>query len=494
MKLKIGPWRPDLGVYDNPALVNVRNAIPAAGRWLPQPSLGVITEQTITAPVQGLFTAARNNGSLDLFVAFGGNIYRVPSRGGELEVATNSELSDGYSDLPEARWRFAQFGDQLLVTNFFDEIQGLDLVLGGNFQYIADASEDVPRARYIAIVLGIPTVAYTFDPVDLEDGYQVRWCGFTNGLPDSSNWNRSVETQADSQRLSEIGIITGLTGGEFGLVIGESGIALMSRGDNLFRFDTIERRIGCRTPNSVIQYRSATYFWSSEGWARATAQGVQLIAVEKIDRFFAEDRDENFDHKMWATVESRRGHLLWAYCAKGHNGEPNRLLRYAVDLDEWSISDVDIQALGGGKTFGLTLDDPFFNNLDEFTGSLDDPTLWSSLPQTIAVSANRVQAFIGSPMTARFETGEFAFGGEANRSIIRRSMPRGQGGTSTVSFSYRDRVQDPEVWTSDEPAQANGWHRHRVPGRTHRCRITRRGNWADLVDTVILGEGAGRDG
>lgn len=490
-RVPLGPWRPDASPTDNAGLVNVRGAIQAAGHWRAQPGLSTFGQQVITPPVQGLFMATRANGDRELFVCFGGEIFRVTGTSAPLQNVSDPGLSDGYSASEFTRWRAVQFQDTLIATNYEDEVQGYSLVDGGTFLPLADPSGFIPRAKYLAVVKGFVTLAYTSDAIDGEDAFRVQWHGLLDGLPNPYDFTKDASTQADFQRLTEIGIIAGITGGEFGTIVGESGVIVQSFGDLLFRFDVRERRLGCRIPNSIVQYRQLTFFWSPQGVVAFDGNSARLIGVEKIDRWLADDHDEAAAHKMWTAVEFDRGHVLWLYCGKGHNGEPNRLLRYSVELDEWAVSDFNMAALGQGRTFGMSLEDTAFDNI-ETTINLEDPALWSSFPQTVGVANGRLVTFNGPAQTGVFETGEFTFGGEDSRAIMRKAMVRGEGGTSTVSFISRDRFRDAPRVSDVFPEQADGWIRFRVPGRSHRARVVRSGPWVDAFDVNLVGDGLGR--
>jgi hypothetical protein len=439
-----------------------------------------------------VWTSTRASGDIELFVAYEGFVFRVPTRTGALVDITSYDGVDyQFSTLAEARWRVAQFGDLMLLTNWYDDIQSYSLFEGGDLMPLSD---DAPKAKYIAVVRDFPVVAYTNDDVDGEDAYQVRWPGFTDGLPDPTNWERDAATQADSQRLADVGAISGLTGGEFGTVVGEGGVVRMDYGSLLYQFSTAERRIGSRVPNSVNQYRQLTAFWSPEGWAAFDGSAVRMIGAEKIDRWFAEDFDETQASKMWSAVETGRGHMLWAYCGRGHAGKPNRLLRWSVALDEWAVSDIELDALGPGKTFGATLDDDaLFGNLDAFTGNLDDDALWASFPQTVAVAGGFVSGFTGAPLTATFETPEFQAGGEdGNRAILRRAMMLHEGGAAELTLNSRQRFDRPGTWGAVHPVQADGWLRFREPGRSHRARVSLSGDWQTATGLDLFGEPIGK--
>jgi hypothetical protein len=469
--IPLGPWRPDTaGFVNNSGQLNdMRNAIPVQGGWQPQRSLGALSEQTIATPVQGVQVATRTNGGLELFVAANGSIHRVPSRTGALEAA-----GSGFAASASDRWRFVQFGDLLLATNFADDLQAYDLTSGGSF---GDLHASAPRAKYIAIVRDFPVVAHTYDSVDLTDAYRVRWPGFVNGVVDPTSWAYSLTTQADFQRVSDIGQITGLTGGEIGTVVGQQGLCRMSYGGSaLFSFEVVERRIGCRVPNSVVQYRQGTYFWSPDGWHVFDGSAVSPIGNEKIDRFFHEDFDEGSAELMWAVAEDGRGHVVWAYPGQGHGGRCNRMLRFAPELGEWAVTDVVLDGLGPGKSFGASLDDSMFDNLDEW-GSLDDPGLWLELPQTVAVADGTVQAFIGSPMDAFFQTGLLMLN-QDGRFLLNRAFVLHDRGYPAMRIGMGERLDAGTMtWLEPIEQQSDGYMRVRCPGRTHMAELYLYGDW-----------------
>lgn len=486
MRIPFAGWRPDQGRLGAEGLLDVRNAIPAKGQWLPQRGLLPATDQTFTAPIQGIWATHRLSGDYELFAAFGGKIYLVGSRTDALTDVTGSP----YDYDTSARWRGLQFGDLDIRVNGVDETQARDLQAGGNYTDLATGV--APVARYIAQVRDFPVWGYTTDELDGVDAYRVTWPGFTNGLVDPTNWTTG---QSDFQRVQDIGQINGLTGGWFGTLVCEQGVATMQYGGaGLFAFEVKERRIGCRVPTTVNEYRGLTAFHSPEaGWCAFDGAAVRQIGVERIDRWFAEDLDEAYGDKGWADIDSKRGHMLWAYCGKGHGGRPNRLLRYSVALDEWAVADIEMDALGRGKTFALSLEDPFFDDLETFTGNLDDPALWSSLPDTLAISGERLSSFAGDVLTARFETGEFQLGGsEEHRAMARRALILANGGTQRLELGARERFDDTMNWTPQMAPQSDGWFRFRVPGRSHSARVSLSGAWASAQGVDLFAEPLGK--
>jgi hypothetical protein len=483
MRIPLGPWAPDQARLGAQGLLDVRNAIPAKGYWLPQRGLQAATDHTLTGAIQGIWATHRLSGDYELFVSYGGKIYLVGSRTADMIDVTGSPYDyDG-----TARWRGVQFGDLDIRVNGVDETQARDLNAGGDYTDLA--AGEAPISRYIALVRDFPVWGFTTDDLDGTDAYRVAWPGLTNGLVDPTNW---TDGQSDFQRVQDIGQINGLTGGWFGSLICEAGVATMQYGGSaLFAFEVKERRIGCRTPTTVNEYRGLTVFYSPEaGWCAFDGTSVRPIGVERIDRWFADDFDENAGALGWTDVDSKRGHMLWAYCGRGHGGRPNRLLRYSVPLDEWAVADIEIEALGRGKTFGLSLDD--IPDMDLFTGDLEDPALWSSLPDTLAVAGSRLSSFAGDVLTARFETGEFQLGSDETRAMLRRALVLANGGTATLEIASRERFDGPMTWSTPMAVQSDGWFRCRIPGRSHAARVSMSGAWADAQGVDLFPEPLGK--
>lgn len=485
MRVPLPPWRPDGASLDSPYLAGMRNALWGVGGWTSQRALAPVIDATLAAPIQGMWTTRRSDGSLELFAGANGQILRLASKGG---AATN--IGGGYSASPAYRWRTVQVGSQLLATNYANPIQSYDLAVGGSY---ANLGGSPPKARYIAVVRDLVSVAYTSDGVDGEDAYRVRWHGYTSGLPDTTAWALgNPTTQADFQRLPDAGQITGLTGGEFGTVVCEGGVFRYAYVGSpvIYQFDAVERRLGCRVPESVVQYRQMTFFWSPSGFMAFDGSQVRPVGLGKVDDWFAGDLDEGAASLMWATVDLARQHVMWLYPGKGHDGLGcNRLIRYSPPLDEWMVADVPAQLVGPGRTFALDLDDPAqFPDLDAMDLDLDDPALWFSLPQTLAIAGGRVSSFGGATLEGSFELAERSFdGATGRRGLLNRAMIISEGGSPSLSVGRRERWGADMAWSRPYAAAPDGWIRMREPGRSHKLRVALTGDWRKAVALDLFG-------
>jgi hypothetical protein len=476
-------WRPDQDVLNAQSLTDVRNAIPTGTHWQPQKSGAPIGTQEITGPIQGMTTAARNDGSLEVFVVSAGRAYRIPSRTGALQAVASDYYSYATFNTQETtRWSFLPYGGLLIGTNYLDDIQGYDLVGGG---LMVPLSVEAPKAKYIAQVRDFPVVAYTNDPDNGEDPYQSRWPGIVDGVIDPTEWTLATGSQADFQRWHDIGPTTGLTGGQFGTLIGENGVATMQYGGNaLFQFDTKERRIGCRIPNSVTQYRQVTYFAGTEGFQAFDGQKLHPIGAEKIDRWFADDFVVGLQHLMWSGIDYARGHILWLYAGRGHAGKPNRLLRYCPQIDQFTLSDITADALGSGKTFGADLDDEeAFPDLDAGDIDLDDPSIWDAIAQTVMVQDGFLSAFVGAALPGSWETALMQASPDS-RAILTKALVGHAGGAPGLRVARGEQFGDGLTWSTTHGKQSDGYLRFREPGRTHKLRVSLSGAWtrAEFVD------------
>lgn len=484
-RIPFGPWRPDQAVRGaQNVLADVRNAIWAGSHWLPQRDLAPMLAQVLPTPIQGIFTTSRLDGSPELFVVADGHFYRIISRTDRDDLTGLSYTQ--YDQQETTRWRAVQFNDLLIAVNFEDPTQAYDLVHGSPMTAL---SAEAPRARYIAIVRDFPVFAHTADD-DGTNAYRVQWPGLIDGVVDPTEFSPALATQAGFQPLSDIGQIQGLTGGQFGTILGESGVSVMQYGGDPWDFATIERRIGTRIPNSVVQYRQLTYFISPDGIAACDGNAVRMIGTSKVDEWLLSDLDDGLVHKMWAHVEAKSGRVRWLYCGRGHDGTtPNRLLTYSPALDEFSVADVTAQAMGPGKSFAISVDD--IENMDTFEPSLDDPAVWLEQQQTALVRDGALSAFTGEPMTGTFEPAEWQ-ADAGRRAMLTGGMVGHVGGTPSVRVGKVEVLGDDPAWSAVHPRQADGWFRFREPGRSHRLRVSMAGawkqaQWADVYGSLVGG-------
>jgi len=199
-------WLPDQpSILDSVSEAN--NVIPAAVGYGPFKS-AVTFSGTASENLNNCFAAKLDN---DVFIFAGGNTKLFKVDNTDLSLVDESKAG-GYTGTN--RWQFLQFGSLALASNGSEKIQAFDVNSSTAF---ADVSSDAPIAKYITavrdFVVGANIGAGTSPNM-------VRW----SGINDATTWTTTATSQSDYQLLPDGGDITGIVGGEFGIVFLEKAI------------------------------------------------------------------------------------------------------------------------------------------------------------------------------------------------------------------------------------------------------------------------------
>jgi len=278
--------------------------------------------------------------------------------------ATGTVIADNYVGVN--RWNFIQFGDTILAANDKNKIQAWTL---GSSTYFGDVSTNAPVAKYIAVVRDFVVTA------NIDSGVQsnkVIW----SDINDESDWVSGATSQSDYQVIADGGNITGLTGGEFGLVLLERAIVRMSYIGSpfFFQFDTIARGLGCIEGNSVTKYGNITYFLGDDGFYSCDGSTVTPIGTQKVDKwFFLNANPSKFD-QMSASVDPVRKIVVWNFI---NTFGGNSIMIYNWQVNKWSYAETDVDVVASSATAGLTLEamNLYGFGVREFEGEISGTTL-----------------------------------------------------------------------------------------------------------------------
>ena len=483
MKLIAGPWSPDQPAFGNPGLVRAENVIPAANHYLPFPQATSLGISGLSGQAEGMTVATPPTATSPvLFAAFGGRIWRIPGSS-SAPVDVSQDIDYGYSMAVGDRWRWLQYGSLQLAASINAEVQQFDLTnLAGTFADLSGA----PKAQFIA---GIRDFVMLGDVDEAPDGrvrQRLRWHGFnaSSGLPDPTEWTISLETRSDFNDVPDLGEMTGLTGGQFGIALFKHGIARIDfGGDLLFSIPVVDSNIGCEVPGSVVQYGAETYFWSDEGIFKTAGGPAVPVGTERVNRWLQDNFDLSQSDQVWAQPDYSKGIIVWLFPGAG---DMRRGLIYRPAVDQFSnIPTLEVQSLGPTVSFGLDLDDEYeWPDLDTDPRNLDDPRLWVGGflrlgAQTVDNydDAGDLASFDGQPMNALLQWSELE-PQEGGRSAATHALAFHDGGTATITIRSRERVADSLVTKGPFKVQGDGWFRMRACGRFHQPRLELTGTWA----------------
>ena len=458
-KILFGEWLPDQpGVTG--AVTDAKNCYPVSNGYAPFKSEADYSD---AAGTNLLVTfAGKFGGASTLFAAGATQIYKFDSSDASLDAATTT----GYSAVEG--WDITQFGPKMILANGQDKLQAWTLNSSTNF---ADLSASAPIAKYVTVVRDFVVAAN-----DGTDTSKVYW----SDLNDETDWTPGTASQADNQILPDGGDITGLAGGEYGLVFLERAIYRMSYAGSpfFFQFDAISRSLGCISNGSITQYGNLTYFLADDGFYVCDGQSTKNIGTEKVNRWFFDNAIiSQIPTGMSATVDPVDKLVIWKF--NGSFGT-NYILIYSIDLNKWSYADTTATSIAYVLTPSATLEqvDNYNTSIDALDIPLDSRVFAGGQLLFAGVSGQKIIAFSGQPKTAIISTGDIDVG----RSTVMLSKPIVDGGSGSVAISSRDNLAEQVEFGSNVAPDAENRVSLRSNGEYHRLRLTPTGsNWQTAV-------------
>lgn len=441
----------------NPGVVSYTGADPANGDVLYIAGVVGMTQ------VNGLFfTAANVNAGANTFELSG-----VDTTGYSAYVSDGTvQKASIYAPGADGTWRFTQFGSLALIVNGVDAPQKFDLSAGTNWVALGGSP---PVGTFIATVRDFVVMGKIGSTPQ-----RVQWSGFNN----AESWGSALSTQADYQDLPDGGNVTGLVGGEFGLVFSETAVRRMTYEGppTVFRLDKIANDIGCSVPNSVASLLDRAFFLHKSGFYMVVGgQQVVPIGRGKIDRTFWREFDEVNHFRSSACIDPVRGLYIFAYPAGGGSGTPNRLLIYNWARERWTHAEVTCEIVFSGVSqTSVNLEGlDAYGTLDTLPYSLDS-SFWTGALSLLLFAFDtdhKSGSFSGLNLAAIFETGEFN-PGNGRRSVIRGCRPLIDGGSPSISLGARETQQSAVSYGSPVSLTSAGMAPVYGSGRYFRVRAT----------------------
>lgn len=336
-RIIFGEWTPDQpgiagGVTDAVNCYPVANGYAPLSDIEPYPNADTQASEVLLTTFGGKF-----GGQNTLFAASDSKIYKFdPANNNFVDVSK----SGGYG---ADSWDITQFGPVMVAADGINKLQSYNLSSSSLF---GDLSADAPTAKYVTVVRDFLVAANVAGAEST-----VYWSDINN----ETNWTPSPSSQADSQVLPDGGDITGVSGGEYGLIFLERAIYRMTYSGSpfFFQFDAISRSLGCISNGSIAQLSDKTYFLADDGFYVCDGQSVAPIGAEKVNRWFFDNvAIDQIAIGMSASVDPIRSLVLWSI----PTNSGKLLLIYNSKLNKWSYSDVDVSAVAYVLTSSSSLE------------------------------------------------------------------------------------------------------------------------------------------
>jgi hypothetical protein len=462
-KILFGEWLPDQpGVAGN--VTDAKNCYPVSNGYAPVKSevdYSDAAAQNLLITFAGKFSGATN-----LFAAGATQVYKFDSNDASLDALTTT----GYTAVEG--WDVTQFGSKMILANGQDILQSYDL---SSSTYVTDLDAAAPRAKYVTVVRDFVVAAN-----DATDSNKVYW----SDINDETDWTPGAASQSDFQIVPDGGDITGLAGGEYGLIFLERAIYRMSYTGSpfFFQFDAISRSLGCISNGSIAQYGNLTYFLADDGFYACDGQSTKPIGVEKVNRWFFDNAiPGEIPTGMSATVDPVNKLVIWKF---NNTFGGKFLLMYSIDLARWSYAETTATSIAYALTPSATLEqvDNYSASIDALDIPLDSRVFAGGQLLFAGVSGQKIISFSGQPKTATISTGDIDVG----RSTIMLAKPIVDNGSANIAVASRDLLTDVVEFGAAVPADAENRVSLRSNGDYHRLSLTPTGpSWKTAVGLEV---------
>lgn len=478
MIIPFGEYAPDVPALGNLGATVAKNVTPQVVGYGKFSRLTAYSS-ALTAYCRGAFTAVDSDGSIRSFAGDETKLYT-------LSATTFSDASKvgGYTSASDSYWEFAQFGDNVIASNFDEAPQTMALT-GTTF---ADLTGTPPMFRHIGIVRDFMVVGNTFDAVDGSVPYRIRW----PGIGTTTSWTVSATTQADYQDLQgNGGWVQSIVGGrEIGHVFQERAIWQMRYVGSPVVFDIvqIEDARGAFAPRSTISVGGIIFYLADDGFYMLSGGQSVPIGAGKVDKTFLSELNEDYLHRITAAAIPNDKIIIWSYPGSGSvDGTPDKCLLYNWVSKKWCFAQFDHELLYRAQSVGITLEglDAISGSIDSLPFSLDSKVWMGGKLQLAAFDTDHKQSFFtGTALDATLETGEVQII-QGKRAEVSEVVPLVDGGTHTVQVGTRETQVASCTFGSVSTENASGICPVRSNGRYHRFRVNNTGDFNSATGVLI---------
>jgi hypothetical protein len=493
-------FAPDLPVLSSPNLVRANNcsagigATQGAVTLFPLKSAALFSSTSMSSRPLGTAIGMDRDGNSRVYGGSAGKLYHLSSA---TRLWTDISRAGGYTTTGTEKWKFIEYGNLMIGTNWNDVPQFVDMNL--NIQWGNLTS--LVRGRHIATYKGFVLLADTTDSIDGNVKYRVRW----SALENASDWNYSVSTMADFQDIRGMSAVMGICVDESCYVILKRGIVRMSFVGSplIFQFDDVSVGKGCSVSQSLISVGNQHFFLSNDGFYMLSANGLTPIGQGKVDRFFLDDIDTSQAHLMSVTADPRSTLIYWQYVSKSSvTGKPDRVLIYNYTTGLWTTADATTDYVFNSVSLSWTIDQlDTFLSINAVPSSVDSPAFAGGDQSMWGMSSTgAVYSFSGPTLPLSVETPEYHLSATmpnetgADMSLVNAVRPLFEGnGTARVQVGTRKRQKDPIVFGPlVECNPETDFAYLRSNSRYHRFRVTIDGDWTKAYALEIDGQTAGK--
>lgn len=485
MDYLFGEWLPEAPDYQNPGLTECKNVYPSGSRY--SPFLGATsTGVDIGSAVIGAARFDRTDGTRVIVCGTATDLHVIVSG-----TATASSL--GLSVSADDVWRFEQFGAEIYATaKSVGTFKLTDIDSDTSFAAVASSPSGDAVAR-----IGDFLVLGNLTDIDASDRpYGIRWSSFNNP---GGSWTSDIATQAGAVDMpSRYGPVTGLSGGQVGLILQKYGVSRIqyTGGPNVFHKEVIDEERGCVSPGSVVRVGDYTYFAAYDGFCRTAGDRVEVLSAGRVWDWFRENSDMTYISRVHGALDWPNRCVIWNFYGSGQTSYTGQMI-YNWEQNRWSHSVVSNDWMVESTQAGLTLEElaVLYPDLDAMTTSLDSP-VWAAQGRMLSCFVSGVFSdFNGDALAAEFETGDFQLI-SGRRSFVSEVTPlvENSSANTQIAVGTRSTAGGAVSYTSDISEGPHGFCALNADGRYARVRmkIPAAANWDKATGFQVEAQPSGR--
>ena len=491
--IKFGDLQSDLPTYQNTGALKADNVIPLKEGYKSFPGFVELSDTALNSIPVGLFTSIGATGITN-YAGDETKLYQMDNNGDFQDVSKSGGYNNSTTEGSRDFWTFTKFGDNVIGTNYADNIQKFQEGTDTAFSDLVSL-----KAKYLTVVRDFVVAGYT-EESSTEYPQRVKW----SGLNDSSTWTPSQATQSGYQDIpGEHGRLMGIVGSEsFGIIFFEKAIFRMEYVGTplIFTFNKIGN-IGCFAPRSISTFGNTIYFLSQDGfYALQGGQDLIPIGSGKINNTFFNDFVAK-PESIFSAIDPNNSIVVWSYRGSGSTGSAgvnNKLLIYNYSVGRWATgSGLDLYFINTAsqEAFNTLESLDTLGNLDGLPRSLDSFFYDEGVVGLAGFSADKkFGKFLGSSLSASVDTTEFE-GFENKRSTLINARPivdaNGENTTVTITPITRSSQMNSVTEGTAVTVRDSGDCPLRATSRYHRLRVNVTGNFSTLsgVDVEARSEG-----
>lgn len=452
-RILFGEYLPDQPPHLNSGLVMADGAIPIANGYAPLNGFAPLRNGALPARCIGA-GGYRYTDAPYLFAATTTDIYTYSSAG-------YTSIASGLGSTRSIGVRFCPYGVFMLATNGIDPIKKFDPTSPAAMTNLGGTP---PTARFLGVVRGFVLAGYAGG-----SSLSIAWSD--NGDP--TNWTAGGASEAGRYDMASGGDITGIVGGEYGLLFQESRILRMTytADDTIWQFDEIVTDAGCVAPKSLASWGKLSFFWSNKGFMACDGVTVQAIGDEKVDRTFRSLSDRGYFDAMSAVVDPARS----LYIVAVPSADPTSMVFiYNYAQARWTTATLTTELLFSALSLPSSLEDldAIYGSLDAIGLTLDGAGLRGGTPTLMLFDGGHQLGTLSGPAVQATFTDGLRELSPGARSRIRSVRPLTDTADATLSIGGANAREAALQETSYSAARSDGSYRCRENWALTRVKLT----------------------